>query len=58
MSDREYFLKQAATCLRLARSTTDEAVAQKLHALAAEFQQKAAELENKERGDRPGKPQS
>ena len=41
MACRDYFLKQAETCLRLARSTTDLGVARKLSDMAAEFQAKA-----------------
>jgi hypothetical protein len=41
MACRDYFLKQAETCLKLARSTTDLGVARKLTDMAAEFQAKA-----------------
>ena len=43
MVSREYLLKQAETCLRLARSTTDPYVSDQLRALAAEYQAKAHE---------------
>ena len=45
MTEREYLLKQAETCLRLAASTTDEAVARKLREMAAEYQVKAQEAD-------------
>lgn len=41
MADRDYFLKQAETCLRLARWTIDPYLSQQLRDLAAEFQAKA-----------------
>jgi hypothetical protein len=41
MVSREYLLKQAETCLRLAHSTTDPYVSDQLRALAAEYQAKA-----------------
>ena len=41
MACRDYFLKQAEICLRLARGTTDVGVAMKLNDMAAEFQAKA-----------------
>jgi hypothetical protein len=43
MVSREYLLKQAETCLRLAHSTTDPHVSDQLRALAAEYQAKAQE---------------
>jgi hypothetical protein len=46
MVGREYYLKQAATCLRLANSLTDGEVAKRLREMAAEFQQKARDAEN------------
>jgi hypothetical protein len=46
MASREYFLKQAETALRLAKLSTDEEFAQRLLALAAEYQQKADAAEN------------
>jgi uncharacterized membrane protein (DUF106 family) len=46
MVGREYYLKQAATCLRLANSLTDGEVASRLREMAAEFQQKARDAEN------------
>lgn len=47
MASREYYLKQAATCLRLANSLTDGEVARRLREMAAEFQQKARDAESK-----------
>jgi hypothetical protein len=44
MTSREYYLQQAETALRLARLSTD--IAQRLLALAAEYQQRAAAAEN------------
>jgi hypothetical protein len=46
MARREYFLKQAETCLRLARGTTDRDTAEDLMAMAAEYQANAREAEN------------
>jgi hypothetical protein len=46
MTSREYFLKQAETALRLARSSTDEEFAQRLLGLAVEFKRKADAAEN------------
>ena len=41
MVNREYLLKQAEKCLRLAQGTTTDDVAQKLRDLAAEYQAQA-----------------
>lgn len=46
MVSREYLLKQAETCLRLARGTTDPYVSDQLRALAAEYQAKAEEAKS------------
>ena len=46
MVGREYYLKHAATCLRLANSLTDGEVASRLREMAAEFQQKGARRRN------------
>jgi hypothetical protein len=40
---RETYLKRAETCLRLARGTTDRDLAERLHSMAAEFQDLARE---------------
>jgi hypothetical protein len=50
MASREYFLKQAETCLRLAASLSEgqAEVAQRLRAMANEYQQKAREAEPKD----------
>jgi hypothetical protein len=47
MVSREYFLKQAETCLRLAKSLTEGEVAQRLRAITAEFREKARTAEYK-----------
>ena len=46
MSSREYYLQQAELALRLARNSTDEKLAQRLLAMAAEFKQEADAAEN------------
>ena len=52
MASREYFLKQAETCLRLAQSLGpgQGEVARRLQELANEYQRKARESEPKEKG--------
>jgi hypothetical protein len=52
MTSREYFLKQAETCQRLARGTTDPYVSDQLRALAAEYQAKAQEAESPKNSDK------
>ena len=57
MVGREYFLKQAEICLRLARGLTNGEVAQRLRAMAAEFHAKARQAESQtsnETGERGG----
>jgi hypothetical protein len=41
MVSREYYLKQAALCRRLARNSTDEEFSQRVLALATEYEAKA-----------------
>jgi hypothetical protein len=52
MASREYFLKQAETCLRLAQGLGpgQDEVARRLQERANEYQQKAREAESKEKG--------
>ena len=52
MVSREYLLKQAETCLRLARGTTDPYVSDQLRALAAEYQAKAQAAESPKDSDK------
>ena len=50
MAIRDDFLKQAETCLRLARGSTDRDTARELTDLAAELKARARQAENS--GDR------
>jgi hypothetical protein len=45
MTNAEYFRRQAATCLRLAKFCRDLEVARGLFGMAQEFKAKAAELD-------------
>ena len=45
MVSPDYYRNQAKCCLRLARETSDAAVARRLSALAADFMQSALEVE-------------
>jgi hypothetical protein len=45
MVSPDYYRNQAQCCLRLARETSDAAVARRLSALAADFMQSALEVE-------------
>jgi hypothetical protein len=45
MPSPNYYRKQANSCLRLARETTDAVLAKRLNALAADFMQAAMEIE-------------
>ena len=52
MVNREYLLKQAEKCLRLARGATADDVAQNLRDLAAEYQAKAQEQDDARKSDK------
>jgi hypothetical protein len=45
MLSPDYYRKQANSCLRLARETSDATLAKRLNALAADFMQGAMEIE-------------
>jgi hypothetical protein len=45
MLSPNYYRKQADSCLRLARETTDGVLSKRLNALAADFMQAAMEIE-------------
>lgn len=44
MSNSSYFREQVERCLRLARTCSDSIVAERLHQMAAEFQEQAEQL--------------
>jgi hypothetical protein len=52
MLSAEFLRRQAENCLRIARSCFDLASAERLRIMAAEFNAKAAEMDEKNRQDR------
>ena len=56
----DYYRKQADSCLRLARATSDATLAKRLNALAADFMQGAMEIEGHDpsRGQAASRPES
>jgi hypothetical protein len=60
MLSPDYYRKQANSCLRLARETSDATLAKRLNALAADFMHGAMELERHDpsRGPAASRPES